>query len=315
MDFTGAESPGVLAWRRLRRDRAGMAAGVVVLCFFAVALLAPVISWLYGRNPYTLYGVDDPGLLDDYGTPIGRGGGMSGSFWFGVEPGLGRDVFTQLVYGVRTSLLIALALVVTTTLIGIVFGTVAGYFGGKVDYLLGRITDLTLAFPATLFMLAFIPVLASVLVSPDGSEPTWMRVVVLVVAVTILGWPGLARLLRGQVLSLRVREFVEAARVGGAGPFRIIRRELLPNLWSPLIVNVTMSLPAFVTYEAALSYLGVGMTEPTPDWGRMIGRGASVYLTDVAYMVFPGVALLVFVLACNLFGDSVRDALDPRAAR
>ncbi|MBH5336825.1 ABC transporter permease [Streptomyces pactum] len=308
-------SPGRLMWRRFTRDRTGVISACVVLVFFALALLAPVISWLYGKNPYTTYGLDRPGLLNEFSYPVKPNGGIDGEFWFGIEPQLGRDVFTQLLYGIRTSLLIATAVTVLCVITGIVVGVTAGYLGGRTDYFLGRFIDLLLAFPAQLSFVAFTPVVYALFVSEEEETSTALRVVTLILVMWALGWMGLARLLRGQVLSLREREFIEAAKVTGASPWRIIRKELLPNLWTPILVQSTLMLPAFVTAEAGLSYLGVGIVEPTPDWGRMFATGARHYQNDITYMFFPGIAMVIFVVAFNLLGDSVRDAFDPKTKR
>ncbi|WP_214327622.1 ABC transporter permease [Nonomuraea sediminis] len=308
-------SPGQLMWLRFRRDRTGVLSAIVVIFFFLVAIFAPVISAIYGKNPYALYGQDNPGLLNDAGNPILPNGGISSEFWFGIEPGLGRDVFTQLVYGIRTSLAISVAATILTTAIGIVIGIVAGYAGGRTDYLVGRIIDLTLAFPQVIFIIAFTPVLTSLFVSPDENAPVLFQAVTLTIMLTVFGWAGLARLLRGQVLSMREREFVEAARVTGASPARIVFKELLPNLWTPIIIQSSLLLPALVTTETALSFLGVGMGEEIPDWGRMFLRATEIYRDDITYLIFPGVALLVFVIAFNLLGDSIRDAFDPKIKR
>ncbi|GIH74198.1 ABC transporter permease [Planobispora longispora] len=312
---TVGRSPGQLMWLRFRRDRTGMASAAIVLFFLMVAALAPVISTIYGKDPYTLYGQDVPGLLNEYGYPVLPNGGISSEFWFGIEPNLGRDVFMQLVYGIRTSLLIAAAATVLVTAIGIVMGIVAGYAGGRTDYAIGRLIDITLSFPATLFIIAFMPVVENIFVSPDEETPVWLRAVTLIIMLTAFQWAGIARILRGQVLSLREREFVEAARVTGASPARIVFKELLPNLWTPILIQATLLLPALVTAEAALSFLGVGMIEPIPDWGRMFLRGTQVYQNDITYLMFPGIALVIFVIAFNLLGDSVRDAFDPKIKR
>ncbi|ACU75976.1 binding-protein-dependent transport systems inner membrane component [Catenulispora acidiphila DSM 44928] len=304
-------TPAALAWRRFRADRTGMAAGVVVVLFFLLGLCAPLISAAYGKDPYTTYGQNEPGLLDEFGYPTGALGGAGGRFWLGLEPGLGRDVFTQLLYGIRTSLLISAVVVLIITVLGTAVGLIAGYAGGWLDAGVSRIVDIALSFPSTLFIIAFVPVVQSLFVSADRQTPTWMRVTTLVVVLAAFGWAPVARLLRGQVISLRGREFVEAARIGGASPIRIVRRELLPNLWTPILVTASLSVPVYVTTEAALSFLGAGIDEPTPDWGRMIHRGAEVYLSDITYMLIPGVAILIFVVAFNLLGDSVRDALSP----
>lgn len=308
-------SPGQLMWLRFRRDRTGVISAIIVIFFFLVAILAPVIAAVYGKNPYTLYGQDIPGLLNDYGYPVAPNGGISSEYWFGLEPSLGRDVFTQLVYGIRTSLGIAVVATVIMTVLGIVIGIVAGYAGGKTDYFVGRVIDLTLSFPQTLFIIAFMPVVDSILVASNEEPPVWLRAVSLTIMLTAFGWAGLARLLRGQVLSLRTREFVEAAKVTGASPARIVFKELLPNLWTPILIQSTLLLPAMVTAEAGLSFLGVGMGELVPDWGRMFLRATQVYRNDITYLIFPGVALLVFVVAFNLLGDSIRDAFDPKIKR
>jgi peptide/nickel transport system permease protein len=308
-------SPGQLMWRRFKRDRTGMVSAYIVVFFFAIGLLAPVISKLYGKDPYTLYGQDQPGLLNTYGYPIKPNGGISGDFWFGLDPGYGRDVFTQLLYGIRTSLFISLAVTLASVVTAILLGVAAGYLGGRTDYLIGRFVDLLLAFPAQLTFIAFMPIVTAIFVDPSDATPTYIRVLALILVQWFLGWMSLARILRGQVLSLREREFIEAAKVTGASPWRIIRKELLPNLVTPILVQGTLMLPTFVTAEAGLSFLGVGMVEPTPDWGRMFARGADVYQNDLTYMFFPGIAMVIFIVAFNLLGDSVRDAFDPKTTR
>ena len=287
----------------------------MVLFFVVIALLAPLIAKVYGKTPYITYGQDTPGLLDDYGFPVGAHGGMSSEFWLGLEPGLGRDVFTQLVYGARTSLFIACSAALLTTAFGVLFGLVTAYLGGWVDAVGGRIMDIVYAFPGLLFIIAFSPIVESRFVAPDEQTPMWLRFGSIIFILSVLGWVFQARLIRGQVLSLREREFVDAARMSGASSWRIVRHELLPNLWSPILVTFSLALPALITTEAALSFLGVGIVEPTPDWGRMINRGAQVYTDDLTYMIFPGLALFLLVLCFNLLGDSVRDALDPKGTR
>ncbi|MEV4556168.1 ABC transporter permease [Kitasatospora sp. NPDC049285] len=308
-------SPGKLMWRRFLRDRTGVVSACVVLFFIAVAVLAPLISLVYGKDPQTHYGQNDPSLLTDSGLPVGANGGMSGDFWFGLEPGLGRDVLMQLIYGIRTSLVIALATSLLTTVIGVALGIAAGYLGGKTDYFIGRVIDVLMSFPSQIFLIATMPVVTSLLVAPDEKEPGWLPFVAVTIVLSLLGWMGLARILRGVSLSLREREFIEAAKVTGASPARIIFKEILPNLWTPILVQSTLALPAFVTAEAGLSYLGVGVNEPTPDWGRMIADAANYLRTDVTFLLFPGLAMVIFVLAFNLLGDSVRDAFDPKTNR
>ncbi|RKN09056.1 ABC transporter permease [Streptomyces radicis] len=308
-------SPGQLMWRRFRRDRTGVISACIVLFFFAIGLLAPVISWLYGKDPYTRYGQLEDGLLNEYGYPVKPNGGIDGEFWFGLEPGTGRDVLTELLYGIRTSLLIALAVTVLATLTAIVLGIAAGYLGGRWDYAISRLIDLLMAFPQQLFFVAFMPIIATLFIDPREETPTYVKVVSIVIVLWALGWMTLGRILRGATLALREREFIEAAKVSGASPWRIIRKELLPNVVSPMLVQATYMLPNFVTTAAALSFLGVGLTEPTPDWGRMFATAAEVYRSDITYMFFPGVSMVIFVVAFNLLGDSVRDAFDPKTVR
>ncbi|WP_236073178.1 ABC transporter permease [Streptomyces tardus] len=308
-------SPGSLMWRRFKRDRSGVVSACVVLFFFGVALFAPVIAWLYGKNPYTRYGQEREGLLNEFEYPVKPNGGIDGEFWFGLEPGQGRDVFTQLLFGIRTSLGIAVAVTLLAVVTAILIGIAAGYLGGKADYFLNRLIDLLMAFPNQLFFVAFMPIVAALFVDPSEETPTYIRVVSVVLVLWFLGWMTLARILRGVTLGLREREFVEAAKVSGASRWRIITRELLPNLVTPILVQATIMLPNFVTTAAALSFLGVGIMEPTPDWGRMFARGAEVYQGDLTYMFFPAGAMVLFIVAFNLLGDSVRDAFDPKGQR
>ncbi|MDG4858079.1 ABC transporter permease [Streptomyces sp. T-3] len=308
-------SPGRLMWVRFKRDRSGVVSAYIVLCFFAAGLLAPVISKLYGKDPYTRYGQIREDLLNEYGYPIKPNGGMDGEFWFGVEPILGRDVFTQLLYGMRTSLLLALAVTLVSVATAILLGVAAGYLGGRTDYLIGRFIDLLMAFPNQLFFVAFMPIVVALFVDPADETPTYIRCLALVLVLWFLGWMTLGRILRGATLSLREREFIDAAKVSGASSWRIIRKELLPNLVTPILVQGTYMLPGAVTSIAGLSFLGVGLVEPTPDWGRMFAIGADHYENDITYMFFPGAAMVLFIVAFNLLGDSVRDAFDPKANR
>ncbi|MFH8800119.1 ABC transporter permease [Streptomyces sp. NPDC017936] len=310
-------SPGRLMWIRFKRDRTGVVSACVVAFFFLIGLLAPLISKLYGKTPYTVYADERPELFDSAGVPVQPNGGISGEFWFGLEPGNGYDVFIKLLYGIRNSLGISLAVTVATVLTGIVLGVAAGYLGGRTDYLISRLIDFLLAIPAQLFFIASMPVVVSLFVSPRDETPVYVRVVALIAVQWFLGWMSLARILRGTSLALREREFIEAAKVSGAPPGRIIRREILPNVVTPILVQATYMLPNFVTAEAGLSFLGVGLVEPTPDWGQMFSKAATelVMQNDITYMFFPGVSMIVFIVAFNLLGDSVRDAFDPKTAR
>ncbi|MEV5926660.1 ABC transporter permease [Streptomyces cellulosae] len=310
-------SPGQLMWQRFKRDRTGVVSACVVIFFFVVAALAPVISKLYGKDPYTLYAQepDYPFLLDDFAMPSGDFGGISGDFWFGVEPKLGRDVFSMLLYGMRTSLYMAVLVTLLSVVTGVIIGLIGGYFGGRVDYWIGRVTDFFLGFPQQLFFIAFMPVVTAMFVDPQDETPTYLRAVAIIMVMWFLGWMGLARLVRSSVLSLRDREFVEAAKVSGAPPGRIVRKEILPNIVTPILVQATYILPSTILTIAFLSFIGVGFVEPTPDWGRMFKVGTDVYEQDPMFLLFPGAALVIFVLAFNLLGDSVRDAFDPKTGR
>ncbi|GAB1337635.1 ABC transporter permease [Streptomyces sp. E-15] len=310
-----SRSPRQLAWRRFKRDRTGVVSAIIVICFFVVGLAAPLIAKLYGKDPYTTYGLNTPGLLGDNGLPAKPNGGIDSDFWFGIDPQLGRDVFTFLLYAIRNSLLIATAITLLVMIVGVVIGISAGYIGGKTDWLLGRVIDILLAFPQQLFFVAFTPVVLNLFVAPNEDTPTSIVVVSLISLLVVFGWASIARLLRGQVLALREREFVEAAKVTGASPARIIFKELLPNLWTPILIQGTLLLPAMVTTEAGLAFLGVGMQDPTPDWGVMIGYAAGFYQDDFTFLLFPGISMVIFVLAFNLLGDSLRDALDPKTKR
>jgi peptide/nickel transport system permease protein len=304
-------SPGRLAWTRLKRDRTAMVSGATLVVLVLLALLSPLIARLYGAGPGEQFGE----LLDSTGMPLGYAGGVSADHWFGLEPGLGRDIFVRMIFGIRTSLLIALGAAVGTAVIGVTLGIVAGYLGGAVDSVIGWITDVALAMPFLVVALAVIPTVSLRFYGPRDAIPTWFAVCVLIGTFAMFGWTGTARLVRGQVISLREREFVEAARATGARTPRILFKELLPNLWAPILVSFSLAVPAYVTGEAALSFLGIGLPESVPSFGRMIYRSIDYMQTDPAYVFFPGFTIFALVLAFNLFGDALRDALDPKAAK
>jgi peptide/nickel transport system permease protein len=321
--FVG-RSPGRLALMRLRRDRTAVVSFWVLVFFVLVALLAPIIQWIYGYNATTA----NSALLDDNGGfPLGYLGGItfSGdnpshhSHILGVEPLVGRDLFMQIVWGLRTSLEIAFTATVLGTVLGVVVGITAAYFGGWVDAVLSWIIDYMLAFPFFLFCLAVIPVINTRLASAGGCHcevSAGKRVATIIVVFAGFGWMYTARLVRGQVLSLREREYVDAARAAGAPARHILFRQLLPNLWAPILVAFSLGVPATITAEAALSFLNIGVIEPTPDLGRVINTGANyIQSSDPMYLIIPGLLIFVLVLAFNLFGDALRDALDPRSSK
>jgi peptide/nickel transport system permease protein len=305
-----------IAWSRLRRDKVAMTSLTVVLLVIVVAAAAPLVTRLVGVDPYTFN--QDPDIISDAGgLPVGGwlDSGISLDHPLGVEPLTGRDIFARLLYGARISLLIALSATLMTTVLGVTIGIIAGYSKGWLDTALGRLMDIILAFPLLLILLAMSPVLTQRLEATFGLAPNAARVLYIVLVLSFFGWPYLARIIRGQVLSLREREFVESAVSMGAGTPRILFKEILPNLWAPILVYVTIILPTYIAAEATLSFLGVGLLPPTPSWGAMLAESVSFFYTLPTYLFIPGTALFIVVLAFNLLGDAVRDALDPRAGR
>lgn len=288
-------------WNSLRRDPWAFAGGVVVLLFVLGAVLAPLITAINGQDPYT-YHLD---ALDDSGAPLGFGGGISWEHWFGVEPLTGRDLFSIVLFGARTSILVGVGASLASVLIGVVVGLLAGYFRGWTDRLISRVIDVMLGFPSLVFMISLTAIVAASFPKP----------VLIVLIIAVFGWPAVARVVRGQVLSLRERTFVTAAQAMGAPAGHVLVRLLLPNVGATIIVYATILIPASIGTEAALSFLGVGVPPPTPSWGRTIGDAVAWFSVDPAYLVFPGGALFLITLAFNAFGDGLRDALDPRVNR
>nr|BFD82575.1 ABC transporter permease [Streptomyces sp. Xyl84] len=314
MATTGAKavqgrSLGRIAWERLKRDKLALTGGVVVLLLIAVALLAPVLANLIGQDPDAYH----ENLIDPlFGTPTGSLGGISGDHLLGVEPVNGRDIFARILYGAQISLLVGFLSALVAVVLGTILGILAGFFGGWVDAVISRVMDGLLAFPQLLFIIALVSVMPNDMLGLTGSS---VRVFVMVLVIGFFGWPYIGRVVRGQTLSLREREYVEAARSLGAGRFYILFKELLPNLVAPIIVYTTMMIPTNILTEAALSFLGVGVKPPTASWGQMLSSAIDYYDSDPMYMVIPGVAIFITVLAFNLFGDGVRDALDPKGSR
>ena len=306
-------SPTRLAFERIKRDRTAKIAGSAIILFILLGVLAPVFTWIIHTTPDAFHSETiDPKFAS---VPLGHFGGISGKHWFGVEPRTGRDIFLRLVFGIRTSLLIALSATILATLIGVFIGLIAGFFGGKVDLFLSRTMEIVLAFPTILFALAITPVLENVLESAGFQHGNQTRIPVMIFVLAMFGWPYIGRIVRGQVISLREREFVEAATAMGASRFHLIFRQILPNLWAPILVTVALNIPTMITSEAALTFLGAGVIDPTSDWGAMLLASVPFYSTDPTYTFIPGFGLFILVLAFNLFGDSVRDALDPKSSR
>jgi peptide/nickel transport system permease protein len=287
-------SPFVLAMRRLRRDKLAMFSLVVILLIVLMAIFAPVFASITGHPPNEQY--RDIGL-----TPDGLPRGPNGTFWLGTDD-LGRDVLVRIAYGARVSLLVGVIATAITVAIGVVLGLGAGFLGGVVDTVLARLIDVVLSVPFLLVAIA--------LVSVTGPSLT-----VTVLVIGFFSWASVARIVRGQVLSLREREFVEAARSLGAGDARIMFVDVLPNVLAPVIVYTTLLIPVVIVTQATLSFLGLGLPPPTADWGGMISESQNYYTTAWWFILFPGLALLITTLAFNLFGDGVRDAFDPRADR
>jgi peptide/nickel transport system permease protein len=298
-----ARSPLELFWRRLRRDKVALAALTIVGIMVFIGIFAPLIVKVFGLpNPNT----QNDNLLDDFGSPTGP----SGAHPFGVDE-RGRDVLSRVLYGSRVSLESALLSTFLIVVIGVTAGLVTGYFRGRVDTLVSRVMDLFLAFPVLVLAVGLGVACANGCLG--GIIQPGLPVVIFVIVLTT--WPYMARIVRGQVLSLREREFVEAARSLGASGPRIMFREILPNLIAPLIVYATLIIPANILFEASLSFLGVGIKEPNASWGAMIADAAPIFDTAWWYMLFPGLALMTTVLAFNLLGDGLQDALNPRTGR
>jgi peptide/nickel transport system permease protein len=289
-------SPFALAFDRLRRDRGAMISLFLILAIIAVAIAAPLFGVLTGHGPNHQY----RGL--EALSPSGQPHAPSGKFWFGTDD-QGRDVLVRTAYGARISLIVGIGATAITIVVGVLVGLVTGYFGGLVDTVLARIIDMVLSIPYLLFAISLFAIL--------GHLSIWLVMTV----IAAFGWASVGRIIRGQVISVREREFVEAARSLGAGDWRIIFVDILPNVIAPAIVFSTLLLPVSVLSEAALSFLGIGIPPPTADWGQMISNAEPLYQSAWWYLFFPSFALLITTLAFNIFGDGVRDAFDPRSDR
>ncbi|MEV5891268.1 ABC transporter permease [Nonomuraea fuscirosea] len=295
-----------IAWMRLRRDKVALGGGLIVVLLILVAIFSGPIIAVFGHPPLEFHqdAIDQSTLL-----PKGTFGGMSGEYLLGVEPVNGRDIFSRIVAGAWISLLIGFLATLLSVVIGTTLGVIAGYFGGWVDQVIGRLMDVFLAFPLLVFAIA----LAGVI--PDkgfGLEGNGLRIAMLIFIIGFFSWPSIGRIVRGQTLSLREREFVDAAKSLGARHGYILFREVLPNLLAPILVYATLLIPTNILFEAALSFLGVGINPPTPTWGGMLSEAVRFY-TLPHFVLFPGLAIFITVLAFNVFGDGLRDAFDPRA--
>lgn len=284
-----------LTWRRLRSDKVAIGSIVVILLMILFAILAPLVAHLTNHPVDQAYA--DKGE-NAFGLPVGPG--VHG-FILGTDQ-IGRDLLVRIAYGARISLFVGVLTTAIATIAGVTLGLVAGYFGGVIDAILARFFDAALAFPFIVLALA----LASVFHPNLG---------IVIGVISFFSWAGISRIVRGQTLSLKEKEYIEAARSLGAGPGRIMFIEILPNLLGPVLVLATLYIPAAVTFEATLSFLGIGIPEPAPSWGNILAEAQNFYSTSWWYVVFPAVFLLITTLAFNLLGDGIRDAIDPRTER
>jgi peptide/nickel transport system permease protein len=284
-----------LTWRRLRSDRVSMIALAVIVIMVALALTAPLFASVTHHPPNVAF--PDTGE-NAVGLPVGPG---TSGFWLGAD-GTGRDLFVRILYGARISLFVGIVTTFIAAVLGVTVGLMAGYFGGLIDMLLARFTDAVLAFPYV--------ILAIALAAVFGPSLT-----IIMLIITFFSWAGIARIVRGQTLSIKEKEYIEAARSLGAGPFRIMFFDVLPNLLAPVLVVATLYIPQAVVFEATLSFLGLGIQPPTASWGNILSEATNFYQTSWWYVVFPALVLLVTTLAFNLLGDGIRDAMDPRTER
>jgi ABC-type dipeptide/oligopeptide/nickel transport system permease subunit len=300
-------SLGQIAWRRLKRDRAAMAGAVVVIVLILVAVFAPLIIKYLGHDPNdsdrSAWNATIQAPKDTF--PFGE---FDANHPFGVDAPGARDIFSRIVYGSRISLLIAFLATMLSVVIGTTLGVVAGLFGGWVDTLVSRAMDVFLAFPLLVFAIALAGVIPDTAFGLSGDT---LRIVLLIFIIGFFNWAYIARVIRGQALSLREREFVDAARSLGAGNMYILVKEMLPNLVAPILIYSTLLIPTNIVFEAALSFLGVGVRPPTATWGGMLSEAVHYY-TIPHFMFWPGMAIFITVLAFNVFGDGLRDAIDPK---
>ncbi|WP_250029159.1 ABC transporter permease [Paractinoplanes maris] len=305
-------SPWQIARARLRANRVAMIALFMIIFFVVIAIAAPILQALGVIDTTTLHPelVQGPGAM-----PTGSFGGISIHHPLGVEPQTGRDLFSRILLGITLDTAIAVAATIISVGLGVVLGLVAGFYRGAADWSIGRLIDLILAFPQLLMLIALSPVLVQRITDTGVPQGNPSKITYIIAVLGFFGWPYFARIIRAQVLSLREREFVEAAEMLGARRSRINFKELLPNLWAPILVYSSIVLPTYVSAEAAMSFLGVGIVPPTPTLGNLLQDSVNYATADPTYFLAPGLTLFIVVLAFNLFGDGLRDALDPRSDR
>jgi peptide/nickel transport system permease protein len=286
--------PWQLAYERLRHDRVAIISTVLIVLIILMAVFAPVAAWITGHGPNTQYRTTG---LSPEGIPVGP----NSTFWLGTDE-LGRDVFVRICYGARVSLVAGVAASSLAVIFGVVIGLLAGYFKSITDTLLARFMDAVLSLPYLIFAIALISVFG-----PSLS--------LTIIVIAFFSFASVGRIVRGQVLSITEKEYIEAARSLGASDTRIMFVDILPNVLAPVLVYLTLLIPASIVFEASLSFLGLGVVPPTASWGQMLSSAIDYYQVAWWYVVFPGLALLITTLAFNLLGDSVRDAFDPRYNR
>jgi ABC-type dipeptide/oligopeptide/nickel transport system permease subunit len=285
-------SPWRLAYERLRTDRAAKVALGTIFVIVLLAIFAPVFASLVGHGPNQQF-------IDIGENANGGPVAPNGTFWFGTDNN-GRDLFVRTLYGARVSLIVGVLATAISVALGVLFGLAAGYIGGFVDAIIARVIDVMLSIPFLVIAIS---------IAEIAGPSIWLVIFV----VGVLSFTYLARIVRGQVISLKGKEYVEAARALGAGPWRIMFIDLLPNVMAQVIVYASLLIPLAIVSEAALSFLGVGVPPPTSDWGEMISTSSGYYQYGYWwFLLFPSMALLITTLAFNIFGDSVRDAFDPR---
>jgi len=304
-------SPRQIAWRRFRRNKVGMVAALLSVIILMLSLFAPVVCKVLGINPDEL----NLDVIDNSGIPTLPNGGISLQHPLGLTPGIGRDLLANLLYGSRISFTVAILTTSLTVFIGLMVGIVGGYFRGRIDDYLGRFTDFLLAFPAFFMIVALSEPMVARIQDTGLVKGNSARIVFLIFFLSFFGWPGFSRLVRSQVLSLRERDFVTAAQVMGASRRRIIFKELMPNLWAPVIVVVSLSLPGYLAAEAVFSFLGIGIQAPATTWGILLDSSRRFVTVYPNFFLIVAGSLVLVVLAFNLVGDALRDALDPRSER
>lgn len=287
-----------------------VSAGVSIVVLM-LSLFAPVVCKILGINPDEL----NLDLIDSSGIPTLPNGGISWEHPLGLTPGIGRDLLANLLYGSRISFLVAFLTTGVAIFIGLIVGIVGGYFRGRIDDYLGRFTDFLLAFPAFFMIVALSEPMVARIQETGIAQGNSARVIFLIFFLSFFGWPGFSRLVRSQVLSLRERDFVTAAQAMGASRKRIIFKELMPNLWAPVIVVVSLSLPGYLAAEAVFSFLGIGIQPPATTWGILLDNARRFVTVYPNFFLITAGSLVLVVLAFNLVGDALRDALDPRSER